>query len=88
MVMHTMPADVIQNPMFRLVPLKGARAAGEGRLLMLAPATARALAMYLRARRHHPLADSDWVWLGTRGRGGCWAPSAMRGLRQAAPRGT
>ena len=25
--------------------------------------------MYLRARRHHPLADSDWVWLGTRGRG-------------------
>jgi len=27
MVMHTMPADVTQNPMFRLVPLKGARAA-------------------------------------------------------------
>ena len=53
MVMHTMPADVIQNPTFRLVPLKGARAAGEGRLVMLAPATARALAMYLRARRHH-----------------------------------
>jgi site-specific recombinase XerD len=68
MVMHTMPADVIQNPMFRLVPLKGARAAGEGRLVILAPATARALAMYLRARRRHPLADSDWVWLGTRGR--------------------
>jgi site-specific recombinase XerD len=69
MVMHTLPADVIQNPMFRLVPLKGARAAGEGRLVMLAPSTARALAMYLRARRHHQLADSDWVWLGTRGRG-------------------
>jgi integrase/recombinase XerD len=69
MVMHTMPADVIQNSTFRLVPLKGARAAGEGRLVMLAPATARALAMYLRARRHHRLADSDWVWLGTRGRG-------------------
>jgi hypothetical protein len=64
MVMHTLPADVIQNPMFRLVPLKGARAAGEGRLVMLAPSTARALAMYLRARRHHQLADSDWVWLG------------------------
>jgi hypothetical protein len=32
MVMHGMPADVIQNPVFRLVPLKGARAAGEGRL--------------------------------------------------------
>jgi site-specific recombinase XerD len=69
MVMHALPADVIQNPTFRLVPLKGARAAGEGRLVMLAPSTARALAMYLRARRHHPLADSDWVWLGTRGRG-------------------
>lgn len=49
MVMHTMPTDVIQNPTFRLVPLKGARAAGEGRLVMLAPSTARALAMYLRA---------------------------------------
>jgi integrase/recombinase XerD len=69
MVMHALPADVIQNPTFRLVPLKGARAVGEGRLVMLAPATARAFAMYLRARRHHPLADSDWVWLGTRGRG-------------------
>ena len=69
MVMSTLPADVIQNPVFRLVPLKGARAAGEGRLVMLAPTTARALAMYLRARRHPPLAYSDWVWLGTRGRG-------------------
>jgi site-specific recombinase XerD len=64
MVMHTLPADVIRNPVFRLVPLKGARAAGEGRLVVLAPASARALAIYLRARRNHPLADSDWVWLG------------------------
>jgi integrase len=70
MVMHTLPADLIKNPMLRLVPLKGARAAGEGRLVVLAPASARALAVYLRARRHHRLADSDWVWLGTRGRGG------------------
>jgi len=69
MTMHTLPADVIRNPMIRLVPLKGARAAGEGRLIVLAPASARALAIYLRARRDHPLADSDWVWLGTRGRG-------------------
>jgi integrase/recombinase XerD len=51
------------------VPLKGARAIGEGRLVMLAPATGRALAIYLRARRHHKLAGSDWVWLGTRNRG-------------------
>jgi site-specific recombinase XerD len=69
MVMHTLPADVIKNPMFRLVPLKGARAVGEGRLVALAPASARALATYLRSRRHHKLADSDWVWLGTRNRG-------------------
>jgi len=69
MVMHSLPADIIKNPVFRLVPLKGARAAGEGRLVMLAPATARALAVYLRARRHHNLASSDWVWLGARGRG-------------------
>jgi len=68
MAMHTLPADVIRNPVFRLVPLKGARAPGEGRLVALAPASARALALYLRARRDHPLADSDWVWLGTRGR--------------------
>jgi integrase/recombinase XerD len=69
MVMHTLPADLIKNPVLRLVPLKGARAAGEGRLVALAPATGRALAVYLRARRHHELADSDWVWLGTRNRG-------------------
>jgi integrase/recombinase XerD len=36
---------------------------------MLAPASARALAIYLRIRRNHKLASSDWVWLGTRGRG-------------------
>jgi len=41
MVMHTLPADLIKNPMLRLVPLKGARAAGEGRLVVLAPASAR-----------------------------------------------
>jgi site-specific recombinase XerD len=64
MVMSTLPTDIIKNPVFRLVPLKGARAAGEGRLVVLAPASARALAVYLRARRAHKLADSDWVWLG------------------------
>ncbi|HXL89459.1 MAG TPA: site-specific integrase [Streptosporangiaceae bacterium] len=69
MVMQTLPADLIKNPTFRLVPLKGARAAGEGRLVTLAPETARAFALYLRVRRQHKLADSDWVWLGTRSRG-------------------
>jgi len=37
MAMHALPADVIRNPIFRLVPLKGARAAGEGRLVALWP---------------------------------------------------
>jgi integrase/recombinase XerD len=69
MVMSTLPADVIKNPVFRLVPLKGARATGEGRLVVLAPTSARAPAIYLRARRDHPLAGSDWVWLGAHGRG-------------------
>ena len=69
MVMHTLPADVIKTPLIRLVPLKGARAAGEGRLISLAPASARALAIYLRARRRHRLAGSDWLWLGIRGTG-------------------
>jgi integrase/recombinase XerD len=59
MVMYSLPADLIRNPVFRLVPLKGARATGEGRLVVLAPATARALATYLRARRSHKLADSE-----------------------------
>jgi integrase len=69
MVMHGLPADVIKSPLIRLVPLKGARAAGEGRFISLAPATGRALAVYLRARRDHAQADSEWVWLGTRNRG-------------------
>jgi len=69
MVMHSLPADVIKNPLIPLVPVKGDRAAGEGRIISLAPASARALAVYLRARRHHKLADLDWVWLGTRNRG-------------------
>jgi site-specific recombinase XerD len=80
MAMHALPADVITSPVLRLVPLKGARAYGEGRLIALAPASARALAIYLRARRHHPLADSEWVWLGTRGRGRfatTWVPQLM-----------
>ncbi len=30
--------------------------------------TARAIDRYLRERRHHPEADSEWLWLGRRGR--------------------
>ena len=69
MVIHTLPADLLRDPVFRLVPLKGARNAGERRPVNLAPATARALAVYLPVRRSHKLADSERVWLGTRNRG-------------------
>jgi hypothetical protein len=49
MVMHSLPADVIKAPLLRLVPLKSARAAGEGRLISLAPASARASGVPSRA---------------------------------------
>jgi hypothetical protein len=49
--MDTLPADLLRNPVFRLFPLKGARNAGEGRPVSLAPATARTLAVYLRRAR-------------------------------------
>jgi integrase len=41
----------------------------EGRIVALAPATARAIVAYLRARRGHRLAASPALWLGTRNRG-------------------
>lgn len=69
MRMSALPEDIIRNPMIRVVPLKGARAAGEGRLIRLTPSTTRGLSVYLRVRRGHRLAESDWVWLGTRSRG-------------------
>jgi len=68
MVMHSLPADVIKTPLTRLVPLKSARAAGRDGSSPW-PRPAPALTVYLRARRHHRLADCDWVWLGTRGKG-------------------
>jgi integrase/recombinase XerD len=64
-----LPVDVIAQPFVRVVPLKGARGSTEGRIVPLAPATARALAAYLRARRAHRLAASPGLWLGTRNRG-------------------
>jgi len=63
MAMSALPEDLIRNPAVRVVPLKGARAAGEGRLIWFTPLPARALTIYLRARRGHRQAGSDWVWL-------------------------
>jgi len=40
---------------------------GKGRLVPFSPYTARALDRYLRARRTHPLADTDALWLGQNG---------------------
>jgi cell wall-associated NlpC family hydrolase len=48
MVMHTLPADLLRNPVFRLVPLKGARNAGEGRLVSLLNPVYAASAFYAR----------------------------------------
>ncbi len=63
-----LPVDLISTPYVRVVPLKGARAEDEGRIVPLTPETARAIVAYLRARRSHAKADlSRALWLGTRG---------------------
>jgi site-specific recombinase XerD len=46
-------SDLIARPFVRVVPLKGARAYSEGRIVPLSAATARAVAAYLRVRRSH-----------------------------------
>jgi site-specific recombinase XerD len=73
-----LPADLIARPYIRVVPLKGARAAEEGRIVPLSMATAKAINTYLRARRSHARSDSSAaLWLGTRNRG---LPTALRAL--------
>lgn len=41
---------------------------GKGRIVPFGPHTARAIDRYLRIRREHPLAGTDALWLGMRGR--------------------
>ncbi|OPC84916.1 recombinase XerC [Embleya scabrispora] len=53
----------------QIVPLKSGRGAAKGRLVPLQPKTVIALRRYLRARETHKLSRSEWLWLGTRGRG-------------------
>jgi hypothetical protein len=55
-----------------------------GRVVLIAPATARAMAAYLRARRYHRLADSPFVWLGLRGDGPLDGTGLYRMLRRRA----
>jgi integrase len=69
MAMSALPDDLIRNPVIRVVPLKGARTSGQGRLVLLTPSSARTFAIYLRVRRSHRLADSDWVRPSTCNRG-------------------
>ena len=65
-----LPADLIARPYIRVVPLKGARAADEGRIVPLTLATSKAIVTYLRARLSHGQAQtSPALWLGTRNRG-------------------
>ena len=51
MTITALPGDLVRNPGVRVVPLKGARAAGEGRLIWFTPSTARALTVYLLGGR-------------------------------------
>jgi integrase len=63
--MADLPLDLIATPYVRVVPLKGARAEEEGRIVPLTPATAQAILAYVRARRGHPKVDtSPALWLG------------------------
>ena len=79
MTMSALPDDLIRNPVIRVVPLKGARASGQGRLVLLTPSSARAFAVYLRGYA----AATGWPILT-----GCgWAPAtATSSARQASAR--
>jgi site-specific recombinase XerD len=80
-----LPLDLIARPFVRVVPLKGARAEEEGRIVPLTLATARAIAVYLRARRSHLRAEScRALWLGTRNRGPMTGSGVYRMLKRRA----
>jgi integrase/recombinase XerD len=83
--MADLPADLIATPYVRVVPLKGARAEDEGRIVPLTAETARAIVTYLRARRIHAKADlSPALWLGTRNRGPMTGSGAYRMIKTRA----
>jgi site-specific recombinase XerD len=84
MQMTDLPLDLVSQRVIRVTPLKGARAEEHGRVVLVAPATARAIAVYLRARRYHRLADSAFVWLGLRNSGPLDGMGLYRMLRRRA----
>jgi hypothetical protein len=51
MQIEDLSADLMARPFARVVPLKGARAYSEGRVVPFTPATARAVVAYLRVPR-------------------------------------
>jgi hypothetical protein len=55
MEVDDLSADLIARPFARVVPLKDARAYGEGRIVPFTVATGRAVATYLRVLRSHRL---------------------------------
>ncbi|MEV5868455.1 tyrosine-type recombinase/integrase [Streptomyces tendae] len=59
----------LSQGLLQVVPLKDARAAGEGRVIPLQPKTIIALTRYMRARERHKLSSGEWLWLGSRNRG-------------------
>jgi integrase/recombinase XerD len=79
-----LPENLIASPFVRVVPLKGARASSQGRLVSLSLATARALAAYLRVRRSHRYADLPVLWLGSRDRGPMTASGVYQMLHRRA----
>jgi site-specific recombinase XerD len=84
MRMTDLPLDLVSQRVIRVVPLKGARAEESGRVVLVAPATARAVAAYVRARRYHRMAESPFVWLGLRNGGPLDGMGLYRMLRRRA----
>jgi integrase/recombinase XerD len=69
MRLDDLPADLVLQPLVRVVPLKGAHAEDAGRLVPLASATAAAMSSYQRVRRYHRHAATAQRWLRLRNHG-------------------
>lgn len=57
----------LDNRLVYVVGKGSARRGPRHRVAVIGVRTARALERYIRERRHHPYADSEWLWLGTKG---------------------
>ncbi|WP_328755053.1 site-specific integrase [Streptomyces sp. NBC_00269] len=59
----------LEQGLAQVVPLKDARAAGEGRIIPLQPKTVVAVTRWLRIREQHKMSKGEHLWLGSRNRG-------------------